>query len=138
MRCIDQACFARALPVVTVYATLGDDALCYALDLTETEVMIADAALLKNIVSIMNGVNIMDGSEERHASIRGLKTVVTFTTPDAKFVEQLSKRSEEHGGPIAVMSLDEVCTSLEMNRTPAQMVCPRRASVVLYFAPVLA
>eukprot|EP00111_Clytia_hemisphaerica_P010153 TCONS_00029670-protein len=54
-----QACFMRNFPVVTIYATLGDDALVYGFNEAEAKYVMVDAALLpklKNLISQLTHV----------------------------------------------------------------------------------
>ncbi|XP_028517196.1 long-chain-fatty-acid--CoA ligase 4 [Exaiptasia diaphana] len=47
-----QSCFANSFPVVTIYATLGDDAVVHGINQTDVEFVITDAELLPKLAAI--------------------------------------------------------------------------------------
>lgn len=49
-----QACFMRNFPVVTIYATLGDDALVHGFNEAEAKYVMVDAALLPKLLNLMS------------------------------------------------------------------------------------
>jgi len=49
-----QACFMRNFPVVTIYATLGDEAVAYGFNEVKSALVFTDAALLPKLKSLMN------------------------------------------------------------------------------------
>ena len=46
-----QACFEHCLPIVTVYATLGEEALRFSFEQTKLAAVITEAALLETVVA---------------------------------------------------------------------------------------
>lgn len=48
-----QACFHRNFPVVTIYATLGDEALLYGFNEVESKYVVTDAALLPKLKNLI-------------------------------------------------------------------------------------
>eukprot|EP00392_Amoebophrya_sp_AT5.2_P007863 g7882.t1 len=68
---------SRGLPIVTIYATLGEDGAQFAMNQTKAEVVICDAKLLKVLVNIVD-------------KLPNLKYVVTMGDDlDAKLLEKL-------------------------------------------------
>lgn len=66
-------------PVVTVYATLGKDALAYALDQAAVSTLFVDQTLLKNVVEIMNGKTIESSEGEVVVNLAHLKRIVLIS-----------------------------------------------------------
>lgn len=113
-----QACFAHSLPLVTVYSTLGLPALAHAIAETDSAYVIADEHLLEHLVEVMNGIEFTDGDETHTIDVACMKHVVYIEMPGnddadkktkaAAAIAALTKRAEEHGGPIAVTTLTAV------------------------------
>eukprot|EP01138_Halocafeteria_seosinensis_P013872 gb/GECG01014165.1/.p1 GENE.gb/GECG01014165.1/~~gb/GECG01014165.1/.p1 ORF type:complete len:911 (+),score=116.33 gb/GECG01014165.1/:1-2733(+) len=105
--------------VVTIYATLGIDALAYAVDQAKVSTLFVDKTLLKNVATIMSGKTIDSGDEgQLVVTLSHLKTVVLMSdyashTDEAKAeidksIEQLKGREKKDGGPISVYELSDV------------------------------
>ena len=70
--------FRHGIPIITVYATLGPDAVAYAVTQTGVAVMVADADLLQVIASCKAGRQVPtgNGDDTYDAHCSSLKTVV--------------------------------------------------------------
>ncbi len=100
--------------VATAYATLGLPALAYSIEKTGATTLFVDRTLLARLAKIKDGCDV----EGTPASIKCLKRVVIvedlFAALDSKVaeakaaIEELKARDAEHGGPIEVVTLDDV------------------------------
>ncbi|XP_068686442.1 long-chain-fatty-acid--CoA ligase 4-like [Montipora capricornis] len=71
-----QGCFAQNFPIVTVYATLGDEALVHAINETEVRFIIADGSLLGKLSTLTDRLPKLEhvvylGNVAKKSSIRG-------------------------------------------------------------------
>lgn len=71
-----QGCFAQNFPIVTVYATLGDEALVHAINETEVRFIIADGSLLGKLSTLTDRLPKLEhvvylGNVVKKSSIRG-------------------------------------------------------------------
>ena len=97
--------FRHGIPIVTVYATLGADAVAYAITQTGVSIMSCDAGLLSTLTSCVKGraVPTGNGDEEFDAHCRSLRTVVYFgEDPNQADVQELVEAG------IEVLSLAEL------------------------------
>jgi long-chain acyl-CoA synthetase len=109
-----QACFCAGIPLATVYNTLGRDGLAYAASLTGVTILFVDATTIDTVASVADGMAVDDGSGGVvDADLSCLKCIVSFD-PLAKAkpasLTTFRSRSAAKGGPIAVMTMDEVVT----------------------------
>lgn len=110
-----QACFMRNFPVVTIYATLGDEALVHGFNEAESKFIMTDAALLPKLKKL---------SSQLHF----IKTIVFFG--DAK--KSLINEFPEH---IKIYSLQQVIdlgSKLKNIEVPAESPKPDDIAVVMY------
>lgn len=102
------------MTVVTAYATLGEDALSYSMDLTQVRVMIVDDELLPKLRSILFGRNItLESGEVRRVDGSQISAVVYIPSihgavPDTSILDELKNRSPELGGPVRILSFEEL------------------------------
>ncbi|CAG9854670.1 unnamed protein product [Phyllotreta striolata] len=101
-----QAAFKHSIPLVTIYVTLGDEAIAHAINETEVEVIITSFALLpkfKNILNMTPNVKTliyMEDQLEKLENASGYKedvTIVAFddVIQDATDVEELRPGPED-------------------------------------------
>ncbi|XP_030481486.1 long chain acyl-CoA synthetase 8 isoform X2 [Cannabis sativa] len=92
-----QGCFRQNITVVTIYATLGEDALIHALNETSTSTLICDSKQLKklsaistSLKTIQNVIYFEDGTSKETGDFESMSgwTVMSFTE-----VERLGKAS---------------------------------------------
>eukprot|EP00794_Sanderia_malayensis_P011017 gene11017-12181_t len=88
-----QACFAYNFPVVTIYATLGDDALIYGINESEANVIITDSHLVPKLKALFDQLHFINTivyfGEAKKASLVGFSKDVSFYS---------SKEIDEIGG----------------------------------------
>ncbi|KAK7393771.1 hypothetical protein VNO78_22335 [Psophocarpus tetragonolobus] len=92
-----QGCFRQKVTVVTIYATLGEDALVHSLNETEVSTLICEFSLLKKLdaiksrlTSVQNVIYFEDNSNKEEALLESLSnwTIASFSE-----VEKLGKES---------------------------------------------
>ncbi|KAH7844201.1 hypothetical protein Vadar_025374 [Vaccinium darrowii] len=93
-----QGCFRQNIPVVTIYSSLGEDALIHSLNETEVSTLICDSKQLKKLAAISSSLTYIrhviyfqDGEIEADSNL-STKTSTWTVTPFAE-VEELGKRS---------------------------------------------
>lgn len=104
-------CFYGGITIATSYATLGLDALAYSVELTGSAIIVADDALLPQLVSIMNGRAFEDEGTMRAANTSAMRIVVRIpgsSPPDAAAMAALQGRAREKGGPIGLITFAEL------------------------------
>ncbi|KAL5076122.1 hypothetical protein RYX36_015106 [Vicia faba] len=92
-----QGCFRQSITVVTIYASLGEDALIHSLNETQVSTLICDVKLLNKLepirsklTSLQNIIYFEDDSKEEHAFSEGLSN---YTIASFGEVEKLGKES---------------------------------------------
>ncbi|CAJ2668343.1 unnamed protein product [Trifolium pratense] len=92
-----QGCFRQNITVVTIYASLGEDALIHSLNETQVSTLICDVKLLNKLeairsklTSLQNIVYFEDDSKEEHTFSEGLSN---YTIASFDGVEKLGKES---------------------------------------------
>ncbi|KAK2389015.1 long chain acyl-CoA synthetase [Trifolium repens] len=92
-----QGCFRQNITVVTIYASLGEDALIHSLNETQVYTLICDVKLLNKLeaiksklTSLQNIIYFEDDSKEEHAFSEGLSN---YTIASFGEVEKLGKES---------------------------------------------
>ncbi|WJX33207.1 Long chain acyl-CoA synthetase 8 [Trifolium repens] len=92
-----QGCFRQNITVVTIYASLGEDALIHSLNETQVSTLICDVKLLNKLeaiksklASLENIIYFEDDSKEEHAFSEGLSN---YTIASFGEVEKLGKES---------------------------------------------
>ncbi|PNX56838.1 long chain acyl-CoA synthetase 8-like protein, partial [Trifolium pratense] len=92
-----QGCFRQNITVVTIYASLGEDALIHSLNETQVSTLICDVKLLNKLeairsklTSLQNIVYFEDDSKEEHTFSEGLSN---YTIASFDEVEKLGKES---------------------------------------------
>ncbi|XAR55241.1 Long-chain-fatty-acid--CoA ligase [Bertholletia excelsa] len=93
-----QGCFRQNITVVTIYASLGDDALIHSLNETQVSTVICDSKQLKKLVTvasslktIQNVIYFEDG--ESGSDANSLKNISAWTVAPFSEVEKMGKRS---------------------------------------------
>jgi len=91
-----QSCFLYNFPVVTIYATLGDDALVYGLNESEANVIVTDASLVQKLKKLFDQLHFIDTvvyfGEAKKTSLLGFPNEVKFHSMSE--VEELGSRPE--------------------------------------------
>ncbi|CAI9102739.1 OLC1v1001058C1 [Oldenlandia corymbosa var. corymbosa] len=96
-----QGCFRQNITVVTIYASLGDDALIHSLNETQVSTLICDSKQLKKLVGISSSLKTIrnviyiednDGSAGTDASTN----VTNWTVSSFSEVEKLGKSNPVH------------------------------------------
>lgn len=110
-----QSCFRNSMPLCTVYATLGKEGLAWAVHQCEIRILVTEADKLHNIVEMANGITISDDGNDVQCSARSLRTVVVLDSVEElqkqrEWVQALATRSEEDGGPIRVITWEDLLT----------------------------
>ena len=82
--------------VVTIYATLGDDALVYGLNESEANVVVTDASLIQKLKNLFDQLHFIDTvvyfGEAKKTSLLGFPNDVKFHSMSE--VEELGSRPE--------------------------------------------
>lgn len=93
-----QGCFRQNITVVTIYASLGEDALIHSLNETQVSTLICDVKLLNKLdairsklTSLQNIIYFEDDSKEEHTFSEGLSSNCKIASFDE--VEKLGKES---------------------------------------------
>ena len=91
---IEELIFSFA--VVTIYATLGDDALIYGLNESEANVIVTDASLIQKLKNLFDQLHFIDTviyfGEAKKTSLLGFPNEVKFHSMSE--VEELGSRPE--------------------------------------------
>eukprot|EP00128_Syssomonas_multiformis_P014065 Colp12_sorted_trinity150504_noHs@1473 len=107
-----QACFAAKFVVVTVYATLGEEALISALNESEIQYLVTDGKLLKTVKNISKKISTLK--------------VVVYTEPgEAKDVDALK-------GSLTVESFAEVEAAGKAKPVPAAKCTEEDLALIMY------
>ena len=123
-----QVCMAAArtgVPLATVYATLGVDAVAYAVTHTSMNVLVVDAALLGKAAELPAGRKLDNAGEEYNAHCRSLKAVVCIGEPSEEDV-----RAAERAG-LVVMTLDDLRVSADVEDFPGVEVVPDPSDIAV-------
>jgi len=114
--CLHGALRANAV-VATAYATLGLEALAYSIQLTDAKTLVADRSLLSKLSSIRDGAE-LEGTSYSLACLQRiivvddlLASVDRIRTDADAAIADLRSRSAAAGGPIEVVTLDDVMAS---------------------------
>jgi len=134
-----QACFRAAVPLATVYNTLGKDGLAYAVNLTEATVLFVEGATLGVVSSVATSGALVGAGEEGECrmDLSCVKTVVLLddvSSPDvdAAAVEALRSRPDEHGGPLEVLTIDQLKELGEEERAEPPAPGPDDTAVIMF------
>ncbi|KAH9572027.1 hypothetical protein CY35_02G125100 [Sphagnum magellanicum] len=109
-----QACFRRSAPVVTIYASLGEDALAYSLNQTEVTTVVCDRKQLQKLVGLSD-------------HLETVKRVV-YIEDEPKSSPSLKGRSSEW----TVASFSHVESLGEQLPAEAEMPAPSDVAVIMY------
>jgi long-chain acyl-CoA synthetase len=122
-----QACFHQGIVVSTSYANLGQEALVYAINQTESAVVFTDASLVGMLASVLD-------------QCPSVKNIVFFEDPrPAKFAGRLTNEallkivSDAAGDNVALHSFDQVIKLGEANAELARpTISPDDLAVIMY------
>ncbi|KAF3963845.1 hypothetical protein CMV_011805 [Castanea mollissima] len=96
-----QGCFRQNITVVTIYASLGEDALIHSLNETQVSTLICESKQLKKLAAISSGLNSIqniiyfeDDGTENDISVSG--SMSNWTASAFSDVEKLGKTSPVH------------------------------------------
>jgi long-chain acyl-CoA synthetase len=110
-----QACWIRGFPVVTIYATLGDDGVLHGFNETKTRFAFTDAALLPKLLNLAN-------------NLQFLETIVCYGDVPTSLKEQFPTR-------IKIFSLNQIIESgskLRHLEVPIEPPAPDDTAIVMY------
>lgn len=110
-----QSCFAYNFPVVTLYATLGEEAIVYGINQVEVEVVITDGHLLKKLQTVAG-------------QLKTVKTIIYIGDVNLSDLSQFPKH-------VKVSSMSEVERIGSRNQNlshPRIPPCPEDTAVIMY------
>ncbi|TMS36393.1 hypothetical protein L596_003568 [Steinernema carpocapsae] len=111
------ACFKYGCPLVTVYATLGEDAVAYAIKESKADMVFTSAALAPKVAKAI-------------ADCPSIHNVVYFSNPDPAFKDDIQSnynKDERH-----YLSFDEMCRASEGNDETVDRAKPDDLAVIMY------
>ncbi|XP_058211235.1 long chain acyl-CoA synthetase 8-like [Rhododendron vialii] len=96
-----QGCFRQNITVVTIYASLGEDALIHSLNETQVSTLICDSKQLKKLAAISSSLTHIQNviyfeDDETGAESNLSRNTSTWTVKSFLEVEELGKRSPVH------------------------------------------
>ena len=106
-----QGAFRSGIPLVTVYNSLGRDGLAFACFNTESTILICDTNFLPVVADVINGYDAEENGVPIQCDLRQLKCIITVeahSEGEQEHVDRIRGRDEQHGGPVQVMTLEEV------------------------------
>lgn len=106
-----EACFRQSVTVVTIYASLGDDALIHSLNETKVSTLICDSKLLKKVASVSS-------------SLKTVKNVVYFESENTEVYTNI--------GDFKVSSFSEVEKLGKHSPVPARLPIKKDVAVIMY------
>ncbi|XWS15129.1 hypothetical protein CRYUN_Cryun35bG0067400 [Craigia yunnanensis] len=111
-----QACFRRNIIVVTIYASLGEEALCHSLNETEVTTVICGNKELKKLVNISGQLDtvkrVICMDDEIRTSASGRWTITSFADVDRVGRENPVDADLPHSADVAVIMYTSGSTGL--------------------------
>nr|XP_043621534.1 long chain acyl-CoA synthetase 8 [Erigeron canadensis] len=106
-----EGCFRQNITVVTIYASLGDDALIHSLNETKVSTLICDSKLLKKVASVSS-------------SLKTVKNVIYFDNDNVEAVNNI--------GDWKISSFSEVESMGQKNPVNARLPIKKDVAVIMY------
>ncbi|XP_076926674.1 long chain acyl-CoA synthetase 8-like, partial [Bidens hawaiensis] len=106
-----EGCFRQNITVVTIYASLGDDALIHSLNETKVTTLICDAKLLKKVATVAS-------------SLETVKNVIYFESDNTEALSNI--------GDWKISSFSEVEKTGQNNPVNARLPIKKDVAVIMY------
>lgn len=110
-----QACFMRNYPVVTIYATLGDEALVYGFNEAEAKHVMVDAALLPKLKNLINELIFVE-------------QIVYFGNAKKSLVQEFPERVKVY----SLQQIKDIGSKLKNINAPVEGPSKNDVAVVMY------